>query len=105
MLRDMDRRVLIMCDVLASGIPGEVEDSYLMEVEFRPGGGASVVWTDLPDQAMVFADAAAAAEFCRDSPLEMFVVSFVPVPGARLAPAPPAEPIDLMASIRAMGWI
>ena len=35
---------------------------------------------------MVFDDAAAAAEFCRDSPLEMFVVSFVPV-----SPPPPVE--------------
>ena len=39
---------------------------------------------------MVFDDAAAAAEFCRDSPLEMFVVSFVPVArsaGSRAAAA------------------
>ena len=38
---------------------------------------------------MVFDDAAAAAEFCRDSPLELFVVSFVPVPGP---PSPPPAP-------------
>jgi hypothetical protein len=59
---------MIMCDVRASGIPGEVDDSYLMGVELRANGGANVTWTDLPDQAMVFDDAAAAAEFCRDSP-------------------------------------
>jgi len=67
-----------MCDVRASGITGDVADSYLVRVEPRANGGAHVLWTDEPDQAMVFGDAAAAAEFCRDSPLDMFVVSFVP---------------------------
>jgi hypothetical protein len=106
----MDRRVLIMCDVRASGITGEVADSYLMRVDPRPNGGAHVLWTDLPDQAMVFEDAAAAEGFCRDSPLEMFVVSFVPVPAtvpqpsARPAPPPPpAEPVSLADELRAMG--
>jgi hypothetical protein len=99
---------MIMCDVRASGITGEVDDSYLMDVEYRPTGGVSVVWTDLPDQAMVFDDAAAAAEFYRDSPLEMFVVSFVPVTSPPSVPAglpepPPAEPISLAAELRAMG--
>ncbi len=52
---------------------------------------------------MVFDDAAAAEEFCRDSPLEMFVVAFVPAPG-RPAPAPPpAEPVSLADELRAMG--
>jgi len=100
---------MIMCDVRASGITGDVADSYLVSVEPRPNGGAHVLWTDEPDQAMVFDDAAAAAEFCRDSPLEMFVVSFVPAaspppPVPRPAPPPPpAEPIDLAAELRAMG--
>ena len=74
-----------MCDVRASGITGDVADSYLVRVEPRANGGAHVLWTDEPDQAMVFGDAAAAAEFCRDSPLEMFVVSFVPVSPRRQA--------------------
>ena len=66
-----------------------------------------MLWTDEPDQAMVFDDAAAAAEFCRDSPLEMFVVSFVPAPGlpapAPSAPPAPAEPVNLADEMRAMG--
>jgi hypothetical protein len=86
----MDRRVMIMCDVRASGITGDVADSYFVRVERRASGGVTVLWSDLPDQAMVFDDAAAAAEFCRDGPLEMFVVSFVPVAGdSGPAPAPP----------------
>jgi hypothetical protein len=100
-----------MCDTEASGITGVVNDSYLDRIERRPGGGVTVIWTDLPDRAMVFSDAAAAAEFCRDSPLEMFVVSFVPVsappaaaaPALRPAPAPPAEPVSLADEMRAMG--
>ena len=83
----MDKRVVIVCDVRASGITGEVDDSYFVRVERRESGGITVLWSDLPDQAMVFDDAAAAEEFCRDSPLEMFVVSFVPVSGP---PPPPA---------------
>ena len=99
---------MIVCDVRASGITGEVDDSYLAGVELRPHGGALVNWTDLPDQAMVFEDTAAAAEFCRDSPLEMFVVYFVPVadpsPAAPRAPVPPpAEPVNLADEMRAMG--
>lgn len=83
---------MIMCDARASGITGEVADSYLISVEPRADGGAHVLWSDEPDQAMVFDDAAAAAEFCRDSPLEMFVVSFVPVSGSpSLARAPVAQ--------------
>jgi hypothetical protein len=82
----MDRRVMIMCDTRASGITADLNDSYFVRIEPRPNGGALVLWTDLPDDARVFADAASAAEFCRDSPLEMFVVSFVP------APAPPPRP-------------
>ena len=78
---------MIMCNIRASGIAGEVDDSYLVRVEPGPSGGAHVLWTDLPTEAMVFDDAAAAAEFCRDSPLELFVVSFVPVPG-QPSPAP-----------------
>jgi len=99
---------MIMCDVRASGITGDVADSYLVGVEPLPNGGAHVLWSDEPDQAMVFDDAAAAAEFCRDSPLEMFVVSFVslaPAPPPRPAPPPPAEPIDLVAELRAMGMM
>ena len=77
---------MIMCDTRASGISAELNDSYFVRFEPRPNGGVTVLWTDLPDQAMVFDDAATAAEFCRDSPLEMFVVSFVPV-----SPPPPVE--------------
>jgi hypothetical protein len=101
----MDRRVLIMCDTEASGITGVINDSYLDRIERRPSGGATVIWTDLPDQAMVFDDAAAAEEFCRDSPLEMFVVRFVPPPGvpAPVSSAPPAEPISLADELRKMG--
>ena len=77
---------MIMCDTRASGITADLADSYFVRVEPRPSGGVTVLWTDLPDQAMVFDDAAAAAEFCRDSPLEIFVVSFVPV-----SPPPPVE--------------
>ena len=65
----MDRRVMIMCDTRASGITAELNDSYFVRFEPRPSGGVTVLWTDLPDQAMVFDDAAAGAEFCRDSPL------------------------------------
>jgi hypothetical protein len=105
----MSTRVTIMCDVRASGITGDVDDSYLARVELRPDGGAHVLWTDEPGQAMVFDDAAAAAEFCRDSPLEMFVVSFVQVPGspppapAPRASIPSAEPVNLADELRAMG--
>ena len=99
---------MILCDTRASGITADLADSYLVRVEPRPNGGAHVLWTDEPDQAMVFDDAAAAAEFCRDSALEMFVVSFVPVaiPSPSLAkqpPAPPAEPVNLADELRAMG--
>ena len=81
---------MIMCDTRASGITADLNDSYFVRVEPRPSGGVTVLWTDLPDQARVFDDAAAAAEFCRDSPLEMFVVSFVPVASTPLpAPRPP----------------
>lgn len=81
---------MIMCDVRASGITGDVADSYLERAEPRANGGALVLWTDEPGRALVFDDAAAAAAFCRDSPLEMFVVSFVPVSGSpSLAAAPP----------------
>ena len=104
----MDRRVMIMCDTRASGITADLADSYFVRVEPRPNGGALVLWTDLPDQARVFDDAASAAEFCRDSPLEMFVVSFVPVASPSPPPAHrpercPAEPVDLAAELRAMG--
>lgn len=86
---------MIMCDVRASGITGDVADSYLVRVEPRANGGAHVLWTDEPDQAMVFDDADAAAEFCRDSPLEMFVVPFVPVSGpTSTAPAPPPRQVE-----------
>ena len=98
---------MIMCDTRASGITADLADSYLVSVEPLANGGAHVLWTDLPDQAMVFDDAAAAAEFCRDSPLEMFVVSFVPAPGlptpAPSEPPAPAEPVNLADELRAMG--
>lgn len=77
---------MIMCDTRASGITADLNDSYFVRLEPRPSGGLTVHWTDLPSEAMVFDDAAAAAEFCRDSPLELFVVSFVPV-----SPPPPVE--------------
>jgi len=100
---------MIMCDTRASGITADLNDSYFVRVEPRPNGGALVLWTDLPDQARVFDDAVAAAEFCRDSPLEMFMVSFVPVaspsPPLSRPPAPPAEPFDLAAELRAMGMM
>ena len=102
---------MIMCDTRASGITADLADSYFVRVEPRASGGVTVLWTDLPDQAMVFDDAAEAAEFCRDSPLEMFVVSFVPVTDAPDVPAPappspeppPAEPVNLAGELRAMG--
>jgi hypothetical protein len=94
----MDKRVMIMCDVRASGITGEVDDSYFVRVEPRPNGGALVLWTDLPEQARVFDDAVAAAEFCRDSPLEMFVVSFVPVS----APSPRETEAEFQERLRQM---
>ena len=101
---------MILCDTRASGITADLADSYLVSVEPQPNGGAHVLWTDEPDQAMVFDDTATAAEFCRDSPLEMFVVSFVPVTDdpsgvpAPLAPPPdPAEPVNLADELRAMG--
>ena len=53
----MDRRVMIVCDVRASGITAELDDSYLVRVEPRPNGGALCIWTDLPEQARVFGDA------------------------------------------------
>jgi hypothetical protein len=88
----MDGRVMVMCDVRASGITGEVADSHLVGLERRPSGGVTVLWSDLPEQAMIFDDAAAAAEFCRNGPLEMFVVSFVPVSGdSQSLPSPRAE--------------
>ncbi len=100
---------MIMCDTRASGITADLADSYLVSVEPRANGGAHVLWTDEPARAMVFDDAAAAAEFCRDSPLEMFVVSFVsvarpiPPPPPPPSPRPPAEPISLADELRAMG--
>ena len=99
---------MIMCDTRASGITADLADSYFARVEPRPSGGVTVLWTDEPVQAMVFDDAAAAAEFCRDSPLELFVVSFVPVPGPLSPPPrppvpPPAEPVRLADEMRAMG--
>jgi hypothetical protein len=104
----MDRRVMIMCDTRASGIAADLNDSYLVGVEPRASGGVSVVWTDLPDQAMVFDDVASAEAFCRDSPLELFVVAFVPAPdqpapGLPPPPAPAAEPVSLADELRAMG--
>jgi hypothetical protein len=104
----MDRRVMIMCDTRASGITADLNDSYFVRIEPRPNGGAVVHWTDLPDEARVFDDAAMAEEFCRDTPLEMFVVLFVPVaspPPSLAAPpeAPPAEPVSLADEMRAMG--
>jgi hypothetical protein len=99
---------MILCDTRASGITADLNDSYFVRIESRPNGAALVLWTDLPDQARVFDDAAAAAEFCRDSPLEMFVVSFVPA--ANPSPPPPhrpepptAEPVNLADELRAMG--
>jgi hypothetical protein len=102
----MDSRVMILCDTRASGITADLDDSYFVRIEARPNGGALVQWTDLPGEARVFDDAAAAAEFCRDSPLEMFVVSFVPAPGAPTPSRPPSappEPVSLAAELRAMG--
>ena len=69
---------MILCDTRAPGITADLADSYFVRIEPRASGGTLVLWTDLPEQAVVFDDAATAAEFCRDSPLEMFVVSFVP---------------------------
>ena len=98
---------MIMCDTRASGVNADLTDSYFVRVEPRANGGALVLWTDEPDQAMVFDDVGSAAEFCRDSPLEMFVVSFVPAPGtptpAPLPPPAPVEPVSLADEMRAMG--
>jgi len=103
----MDRRVMITCDTRASGITADLNDSYFVRIEQRPTGGVTVLWTDLPDEARVFDDASAAAEFCRDSPLEMFVVSFVPAPGtpasASVPPPASAGPVNLADEMRAMG--
>jgi hypothetical protein len=90
---------MITCDPAASGITGEVADSYLVRVDPTPHGGAHVLWSDEPGQAMVFDDLASAREFCRDSPLALFAVSFVPAPGS----APPAAPVSLADELRAMG--
>lgn len=93
---------MILCDIRASGITGDVADSYFVRVEPRANGGALVLWSDLADQAMVFDDAAAAAEFCRDSPLELFVVSFVPVSGPPSpAPVPLPRQVESEADFRA----
>jgi hypothetical protein len=100
----MNRRVMIMCDTRASGITAELADSYLVSVEPLPNGGAHVSWTDEPDRAMVFDDAAAAAEFCSTGPLTLFVVSLVPVTDSPApAPLPPAGPVNLADELRVMG--
>jgi len=91
----MGSRVMILCDHRASGITADLNDSYFVGFEPTPNGGTIVQWTDLPDQAAVFANATAAAEFCRDSPLEMFVFSFVPaVDPRRAVPAPPPRQVE-----------
>ena len=77
---------MIMCDTRASGITADLNDSYFVRIEPRPSGGVTCSGLTCRTEAMVFDDAAAAAEFCRDSPLELFVVSFVPV-----SPPPPVE--------------
>jgi hypothetical protein len=97
---------MIMCDTRASGITADLADSYLVSVEPRANGGAHVLWTDEPGRAMVFDDAAAAAEFCRTGPLTLFVVSLVPVTDSPVPPpppTPPAEPVNLADEMRAMG--
>ena len=99
---------MIMCDTRASGITADLNDSYFVRVEPRANGGTTVLWTDLPDQAMVFDDAAAAAEFCQTGPLTLFAVSFVPAPGSpapapRMPEPPPAKPVSLADELRKMG--
>ena len=96
-----------MCDQEASGIPNaRQDDSYFIGMEFRAAGGVTVNWSDVPDHAVIFGDAAAAEAFRRASALQHFAVSFVPLselPSAptsptpipvlppAVAPAPPAE--------------
>jgi hypothetical protein len=107
----MDGRVMIVCDGFAADFSGEaVPGSYLVSVEPRANGGALVLWSDEPDQAMVFDDLASASEFSRDGPLALFRVSFAPVAGPpatgpRPPEPPPAEPVNLAAELRAMGLI
>jgi hypothetical protein len=111
MLDPMDERVRIVCDGLAGGITGgAVPGSYLMSAELKEDGGAYVVWTDLPEQGIIFDDRAAASAFCREHQLtDLFDVSFALVvslvpPWRPQSPAPaPAGPVSLAGEMRAMG--
>ena len=76
-------------------------DSYLVRVDPAPHGGAHVLWSDEPGQAMVFDDLASAGDICRDGPLALFAVSFVPAPvPLPRRRAPPAAPISLPNELR-----
>ena len=103
----MSSGVLIVFEGLAEDFLGQaVPGSYFARVEERPSGGITVVWSDLPDEAMVFDDLASAEAFSRQEPLTLFEVSFASAPAsaqAPTAPATPPDPISLADEMRAMG--
>jgi hypothetical protein len=108
----MGSGVVIVCEGFAADFIGHaVPGSYFARVEERPSGGITVHWTDIPDEAAVFEDIAAAVAFSRQEPLTLFGVSFAPAPGSAEAPdgapapaaAPAPEPVDLAAELRTMG--
>ena len=102
----MGSGVVIVCEGFAADFIGHaVPGSYFVRLEDRPGGGITVHWTDIPDEAAVFEDIASAEAFSRQDPLTLFEVSFAPAPGSGRAPVavPAPEPLDLAAELRAMG--
>lgn len=85
----MSRPVVIMCDARASGLRRD-GDAYFIGIERSPADGTIVDWSDEPDRAVVFEDAAAAERFYLDSPLKLFAaVSYVPLSEL---PQPPTSP-------------
>lgn len=104
----MGSGVVIVCEGVAAEFWGHaVPGSYFVRLEERPDGGVTVVWTDLPGEAAVFDDLAAAEAFSRREPLTLFEVSFAQVSGSAQAPAaapvPAPEPVNLADELRAMG--
>ena len=93
-----------MSDARASGLRRD-GDAYFTGIEQSPSDGTIVDWSDEPDRAVVFEDAAAAERFYLDSPLKLFAaVSYVPLselpnpptspsPVPTLTPAPAAAPV------------
>ena len=83
----MGSGVVIVCEGFAADFIGHaVPGSYFVRLEDRPGGGITVHWTDIPDEAAVFEDIASAEAFSRQDPLTLFEVSFAP--GTRERPGP-----------------